>query len=353
MKITEELMERFLEGRTSPEETVQILAEIAVNPKLEEYVVTRRRVDYSTEQMEDYSSFIPVNSNASDDGRNLCDFQCETFILKKAGHEVKEDELAAHSRHNYWLRSQGTPLFNMGKLLEENGFLVNRKYDSSIDELEEDLKGHEVIVVVNGDILIGKDCDIFSENFNLEDNPNHAVIVLSIDREKEVITLYNPAKENVETEYPLILFLDAWGESKNFAVTVREKKFPEEYNPQPIDVSSVSLNAELVELTELIAENAHDVWALARKKEGVTYATERDDKKKTNPCMVPYSMLPNSEKQVDRDMAFNTIKLLKRLGYRLVNINSMYRCPDCGEIIEPGNNFCPNCGKQLSWEDFR
>jgi hypothetical protein len=34
--------------------------------------------------------------------------------------------------------------------------------------------------------------------------------------------------------------------------------------------------------------------------------------------MVPYSKLPESEKTFDRDMAMNTIKLLKKLGWDLV-----------------------------------
>lgn len=352
-------MDRFLEGKTSPKETMLIMAEMAVNPKWEEYAVTSRRMSYVAEQMSDYGSFIPASSNAADDGRNLCDFQCETYILKKCGKNIQEEELFARCKKNYWLRGQGTPLFNMGKLLEDNGFLVNRKYDSSIDELIEDLRENNVIVVVNGDVLQGKVCDLLSEDFNFEDTPNHAVVVLSIDETQ--VVLYNPSTEknnpsqlaNHVSRYPLELFIDAWKESKNYTVVVREKRFPEEYNPQPVDVSSVTLNGELLELTEMIAENAHDVWALARKKEGWTYASQRDDQKKTNPDMLPYGMLPEKEKQYDRDMAFQTIKLLKRLGYKLININSMYRCPECGEVIEPSYNFCPTCGKQLSWEDFK
>jgi hypothetical protein len=34
--------------------------------------------------------------------------------------------------------------------------------------------------------------------------------------------------------------------------------------------------------------------------------------------MVPYSKLPENEKTFDRDMAMNTIKLLKKLGWDLV-----------------------------------
>lgn len=354
-KIDIESVDRFLAGETSPEESIRILAAIAVDPELEEYVVTQKRLDYASEQMEDYGSFIPAGNMAADDGRNLCDLQCEAFILKREGVEVSEEDLAFESRKNYWLRGQGTPLFNMGKLLESKGYLVNRIYDAGLEALIESLRDHSVIAVVNGDVLRGTEPDILSDDFNLDDNPNHAVVVVAVSMERGKVTLFDPAeeKESGLVECALRTFLDAWLESKNYMVQVRRKAFPQEYIPQPVDVSGISLNPELQELTEMIAENAHDVWAENRMKEGWTYGAVRDDGKKKHPDLVPYGELPEGEKEYDRLLALHTIKLVKRLGYRIVNISSMYKCPDCGEAIEPNNNFCPNCGRRLSWEDFR
>jgi len=316
-------------------------------------VVTQRRLDYVRDQMEEYGSFIPIRSMAADDGNNLCDFQCEAYILRLKGIEVEESVLSERARQNYWLRGEGTPLYNMGKLLESEGMLVNRCPDASIDKLKEALKEHLVIAVVNGDLLSGKEIDILDENFSLEDDPNHAVVVLRIDEGSDIIILYNPSVGDGEYEYNLKAFANAWAESKNYMVTVRKKRFPQEYNPQPIDVSNVRLDDDLVELTETIAQDVHDIWAVKRIKEGWSYGSVRDDSKKQHPDLIPYSDLPESEKDYDRDMATHAIKVIKRLGYRIVNINSMYRCPDCGEVIEPSNNFCPNCGRSLKWEDFR
>ena len=353
MKITNDIMERFLQGQTSVEETAEIMMAIAVNPELEEMVVAHRRMAYTNEQMEDYGSFIPISSMAADDGQNLCDFQCETYILKASGKEIEESTLAEESRQNYWLRGEGTPLYNMGKLLERNDFLVHRRFDATLDELEEALKDHKVIVVVNGDTLIGKEIDIFSEDFSFEDNPNHAVVVLSVDKEIGKVSIYNPSVQEEVAVYDLDKFESAWGESRHYMVTARIKRFPQEYNPQPIDVSNVKLDDDLEELIETIAQDVHDIWAVKRKKEGWSYGVVRDDAKKLHPDLVPYSDLPDGEKEYDIDMATHAIKVIKRLGYRIVNINSMYRCPDCGEVIEPSNHFCPNCGRELSWKDFR
>ena len=90
------------------------------------------------------------------------------------------------------------------------------------------------------------------------------------------------------------------------------------YVPQPIDTSDVELPQELLDLTEQIAKNVHDVWAVGRIAEGWVYGEERNNERKTTPCLVPYEELPDSEKAYDRNTAVETIRLIKKLGYDLV-----------------------------------
>lgn len=90
------------------------------------------------------------------------------------------------------------------------------------------------------------------------------------------------------------------------------------YKPNPIDTSDVVLSAELLELTEKIAENVHNVWAAGRLEQGWTYGKERDDELKTSPCLVPYSELPESEKEYDRNTSLETLKLIIKLGYKIL-----------------------------------
>ena len=90
------------------------------------------------------------------------------------------------------------------------------------------------------------------------------------------------------------------------------------YKPKPIDTSDVKLPEELTALTEKIAENVHDVWAAGRIAEGWTYDVVKDSEKKTNPCLVPYDELPESEKEYDRNTALETVKLIVKMGYRIV-----------------------------------
>lgn len=89
------------------------------------------------------------------------------------------------------------------------------------------------------------------------------------------------------------------------------------YNPKPIDTSDINLPEELLALTEKIAENVHDVWAVGRIEQGWTYGPVRDDAKKETPCLVPYSELPESEKEYDRNTAMETLKLIIKTGYSI------------------------------------
>ena len=89
------------------------------------------------------------------------------------------------------------------------------------------------------------------------------------------------------------------------------------YKPNPIDTSDVVLPNDLVELTEKIAENVHEVWSQNRINDGWKYGEIRNDEKKETPCLIPYSELPESEKEYDRKTAFETIKLIMKLGYEI------------------------------------
>lgn len=92
------------------------------------------------------------------------------------------------------------------------------------------------------------------------------------------------------------------------------------YKPNPADTSKVILSSDLLELTEKIAENVHDVWAAGRIKEGWCYGEVRDDAKKETPCLVAYNELPESEKEYDRNTALETVKLIIKLGYDIKKI---------------------------------
>ncbi len=90
-----------------------------------------------------------------------------------------------------------------------------------------------------------------------------------------------------------------------------------EYTPQPIDTSSVVLPPAVEKLAELLAHNAHEVWAAERLKQGWRYGRERDDAQKLHPDLRPYEELPEGEKIFDRQTAMETLRVLLALGYTI------------------------------------
>lgn len=93
-----------------------------------------------------------------------------------------------------------------------------------------------------------------------------------------------------------------------------------DYNPEPIDTSKINLPKDIEQLIELLAKNTHEVWSLQRIKEGWSYGTVRDDKKKHHPCLVEYYDLLEEEKEYDRNTVIETLKVIIALGYELRKI---------------------------------
>ena len=91
----------------------------------------------------------------------------------------------------------------------------------------------------------------------------------------------------------------------------------QEYKPQPIDLSKVKLPDELLALTEQLARNIHEVWALSRVSQGWKYGPNRNDDLKTHPSIIPYEQLSEQEKQYDRDTALSAIKFIVNEGFKI------------------------------------
>lgn len=90
------------------------------------------------------------------------------------------------------------------------------------------------------------------------------------------------------------------------------------YTPQPINTNDVVLPEELSELAEMIAKNVHEVWSAGRMKDGWTYSEQRNDIELKHPCLVPYEDLTEVEKEYDRNTSQETLKLIMKLGFKIV-----------------------------------
>lgn len=164
-------------------------------------------------------------------------------------------------------------------------------------------KGGIVIPIVNASLL---------GEYHVEVT---ATVVIKANQVTDMVDLYVPKSDDVQS-FPIATFVEAWEAAGGLCTTA----FPADektYHPKLIDLKHVELPNGYDELREAIAENAHDMWALERQSEGWTFGPKRDDSKLETPDMVPYAQLPESEKQYDRNMAEDTLKLLTALGYKI------------------------------------
>ena len=90
------------------------------------------------------------------------------------------------------------------------------------------------------------------------------------------------------------------------------------YIPHPIDTKDVVLPEELIPLAEEISKNVHEVWSKGRMDNGWKYGVERNDAEKLHPCLVPYEELSETEKEFDRNTSQETLKLIMKLGFKIV-----------------------------------
>ena len=310
-QISDELLAAFLDGNTNAEDTMRVLNAAKQDMELQEIIRIASEVD------EDMAitikpTIIPMTAMAAKKKETyLCDIECEEFVLHQFGIEVTHKSLLDTAYKNCWLKDKGMPLYNIGRLLEKNNLPVSRRYNSTIEEAVRLLSaGNQLIAVVDDTIL----CNTLSCDGQ---HPNHAVAISSISVETDKIILFNPNTDEELTKYSLKLFLEAWRQSNNYLVVINTTdKFI--YEPSPIGLDDVELSEDLSELQEAIAENAHEIWAKNRRDQGWSYGSERNDQKKETPDMIPYCNLPESEKLYDREMAMQTLKLVKKLGFEIV-----------------------------------
>lgn len=333
--ISQDVLDRYISGLASLDEIAQVSMAMKEDESLKELVgILEKLKDNGVLNPEED---IPMASMAAMSEGNLCDVMCEQYILKEYLGEKAFDSCVTEMLDNCWLKDAGTPLHNMGRLLEQYGMAVTRKYDCTVQDIQGKLDNrYKVIAVVDYGQLWNKESDgIF-----------HAVVCLNIV--KGVIRIYDPAVDGFGN-YLVEDFEKAWAYSKHYIVCASSENL--EYLPHPINVEDVELDDELMELTEAIAENAHEVWGWNRYNEGWRYGKKRNDDLKLHPDMIPYSELSESEKQYDRALAMNTIRLVKKLGFNIEKKYTKY-CPQCGEYLSEEMNFCPNCGHKISGKEI-
>ena len=345
MDITNELLAAYAEGNVSDSERTAVRQYLAEHPEELESVMIMMDEDFDI-QLEDKDRAVPhrsfdeeldalldeIETDESNESTtlsilplmskaaqnvvdNLCAIRCEGYALRALGIDVSDEELEKEAEDNRWLKPEGTPLHCMGLLSEKRGLYVSRRYGCSIDIIIRAVTNGEIVIAAIDNTELSQSLEEAKRNDLLNGkSPNHAVIIQSVDLETKTITILDSGNTALSQTYPIDIFQNAWDDSTNYIVILSNQS---NYEPHPLDLDDVEIEPELMDLREAIAENAHEVWAKTRKDQGWLYGKERDDAKKLHPDMIPYNLLPESEKEYDRQMAINTIKLVKKLGWEL------------------------------------
>ena len=80
----------------------------------------------------------------------------------------------------------------------------------------------------------------------------------------------------------------------------------------------IELPSELMALLEPMAKHVHDRWMSERIANGWCFGKVYSIDQKTHPCIIPYEDLSESEKDLDRHTAIQTIKFIMSSGYSIV-----------------------------------
>lgn len=270
--------------------------------------------DDAAKHCEQAVQVLPMAEMAAHDGiENLCAIRCEGYALRHFGFDVSDETLIEESLQAKMLTEKGTALHNIGRLAGNRGLSISHRYQCTPETLAELLTEENVVIAaIDGNELLGNYAAEQYKNKTVGPTPNHVVIVNAIEGDEIIIT--DSATPQPQDRYPIEQFVSAWNDSACYLVIITNSK---DYTPHPIQLDDVEVEDTLIDLQEAIAENAHEVWANARLQEGWRFGAERDDARKLHPDIIPFNLLPDSEKEYDRIMAMNTIKLVKKLGWEL------------------------------------
>ncbi len=226
--LSDELVAAYMDGNTCAEETMLVIDRMKCDQLLQEFMEMSESVDADLELQLNgrthLASDIPMTAMAATaTGGNLCDIQCEDFILKRHDIHFSNTVLEEEARRNEWLLTEGTPLYNIGRLLESMNFKVERKFHSTIEDISCALnEDADMIAIVDGGELIGDREKEIEEDRLIGEIPDHAVVVVGFDKVNEMVEIHDPQSENEYDKYPLEQFLDAWADSCHYLITIRK-----------------------------------------------------------------------------------------------------------------------------------
>uniref|UniRef100_A0A336KLC6 CSON012070 protein n=1 Tax=Culicoides sonorensis TaxID=179676 RepID=A0A336KLC6_CULSO len=122
-----------------------------------------------------------------------------------------------------------------------------------------------------------------------------------------------------------------------------------QYNPQPINTTTVNLNNDLNNIVQKFSEHYHDAWAGRKLEYGWTYGDSWSDTNKTHPRLKPYNMLSDYERERYKEPIRESLKALLSIGWTVEHQESDLPSSNRGSIRrQSASHDSPNKGFQDS-----
>jgi serine/threonine protein kinase len=165
---------------------------------------------------------------------DTCAVRCQEYILQQfTGVDFPEKLLVDEAKeHGWYTPGGGTPMQDVGNLLELHGVAVHRYTDANVFHLANELsQGHKVIIGVDSSKLWGHNSTMDSMlekihgHFALGGGADHAVVVSGIDTSDPhhvKVLISDPGDGKAVASYPLEQFLHAWEGSHFYMVATQE-----------------------------------------------------------------------------------------------------------------------------------
>uniref|UniRef100_A0A8C3R4F0 Ryanodine receptor 2 n=1 Tax=Cyanoderma ruficeps TaxID=181631 RepID=A0A8C3R4F0_9PASS len=127
---------------------------------------------------------------------------------------------------------------------------------------------------------------------------------------------YGPVRDDNKRQHPCLVLFLSFVVSLNIFLA-ENYQLLSGYKPAPMDLSFIKLTPSQEAMVDKLAENAHNVWARDRIRQGWTYGIQQDVKNRRNPRLVPYALLDDRTKKSNKDSLREAVRTLLGYGYNL------------------------------------
>ena len=171
-----------------------------------------------------------------------CALRSQQIILRDFGIDIPFEDLEKYALEHTFYSENGTPMFDIGNILQQAGVLVHQIPEATIYDLTHELaQGHRIIVGVDADELWhndgikGKLTNWFNDVIGHQGG-NHALIVAGVEVDPKYpnnvkVILTDPGSGDLRVEYPFDQFMDAWQDSNCFMVAT-DNAAPYQYDSE-------------------------------------------------------------------------------------------------------------------------